>query len=132
VSLVVDGGGTGQLGLKLTRFESSDLEVALPWFEDPETSRWLGDGDWLRLMVAMTDLPLIEFRGANETERFGWLAWNGDEPIGYLDCGTYDRWTTWDGERVISAIKFPQHRSRTRWIPCADGVDTGSRCWRLC
>lgn len=97
----------GPSPVRLTRFDPHDLDLALPWFDDPVTTRWLGGTNWLRLMVAMADLPLVEFRGANETGRYRWLAWSGEEPVGYADCGTFDRWTTWDGQRVRSAIEIP-------------------------
>jgi RimJ/RimL family protein N-acetyltransferase len=48
-------------------------------------------------MVELDARPLGEFRGAVETGRYRWLAWEGDAPVGYIDCGTYDRWTIWDG-----------------------------------
>jgi ribosomal protein S18 acetylase RimI-like enzyme len=58
-------------------------------------------------MLDLADRPLSQFRGAMETGRFRWMAWDGDVPVGYVDCGTYDRWTTWDGERVTAAIEVP-------------------------
>jgi ribosomal protein S18 acetylase RimI-like enzyme len=48
-------------------------------------------------MLELKDRPLSEFRGALETARFRWLAWDHEFPVGYIDCGTYDRWTTWEG-----------------------------------
>lgn len=55
--------------------------------------------------------PLAEFRGAVETGRYRWLARDGGGPVGYIDCGTYDRWTTWDGgtggRGVIGTIPVP-------------------------
>lgn len=45
----------------------------------------------------MADAPLDEFRGARETGRFRFVAWDGEHPVGYIDCGTYDRWATWEG-----------------------------------
>jgi GNAT superfamily N-acetyltransferase len=83
------------------------VPIALPWFDDPETQRQLGGRGWLKKAVAMADAPLGEFRGAVETGRYRWLALDGEFPVGYIDCGTYDRWTTWDGERVVDSIEVP-------------------------
>jgi RimJ/RimL family protein N-acetyltransferase len=55
--------------------------------------------------------PLGEFRGAAETGRYRWLAWDRGMAVGYIDCGTYDGWTTGEGGPggggVISAISSP-------------------------
>ncbi len=59
----------------------------------------------------MANRPLGEFRGANETGRFRWLAWHDATPVGYIDCGTADRWTTWEGgphgRGVVATIPVP-------------------------
>jgi RimJ/RimL family protein N-acetyltransferase len=93
--------------LTLRALTSDDLPIALPWFDDPETQRQLGGRNWLKNAVAMADVPLGEFRGAAETGRYRWLALDCELPVGYIDCGVYDRWTTWDGERVVATIEVP-------------------------
>ncbi len=97
--------------LELRRLERAQLRLVEPWFHDVETQRWLGGPDWPSLMVVLADRPLGEFRGAQETGRFRWLAWDGDDPVGYIDCGTFDRWTTWDvgpqGPGVVATIDAP-------------------------
>jgi len=39
------------------------------------------------------------------------LAWDKDVPVGYVDCGTFDRWATWEGgpggRGVVSVIDEP-------------------------
>jgi hypothetical protein len=97
--------------LVLRPFTREHLSLVEPWFLDADTNRWLGGPDWPRLMLDLADRPLGEFRGAIETGRFRWLAWTSDRPIGYIDCGCYDRWTTWeggpDGRGVIATIGVP-------------------------
>jgi RimJ/RimL family protein N-acetyltransferase len=75
----------------------ADLPLIEPWFDDPETRRWLGGPSWPRMSIAQIDAPLSEFRGARERGRYRFVAWDGECPVGYIDCGTYDRWATWDG-----------------------------------
>jgi RimJ/RimL family protein N-acetyltransferase len=62
-------------------------------------------------MLDLADRPLGEYRGAVETGRFRWLAWEQDRAVGYIDCGTYDRWTTWEGgpsgRGVVATIPVP-------------------------
>ena len=93
--------------LTLRPLTADDLPIAIPWFDDPETQHQLGGRNWLKNAVAMADAPLGKFRGATETGRYRWLALDGDLPLGYIDCGAYDRWTTWDGERVVASIEVP-------------------------
>ncbi len=66
---------------------------------------------WPRKALELADAPLGEFRGARETGRSHYLGWERGAPIGYIDCGTCDRWTTWEGGRggrgVVSVIDEP-------------------------
>lgn len=97
--------------LRLRRFRRRHLPLAEPWFRDADTQRWLGGPDWPRLMLDLADRPLGEFRGAMETGRYRWLAWDRDMAVGYIDCGTYDRWATWEGgpagRGVTATIDLP-------------------------
>src|ERR1700679_1054944 len=42
---------------------------------------------------------------------YRFLAWDKDVPVGYVDCGTFDRWTTWEGgpegRGVVGVIDEP-------------------------
>jgi RimJ/RimL family protein N-acetyltransferase len=62
-------------------------------------------------MLKLADAPLGEFRGAQETGRHEFVAWDEDVPVGYIDCGTFDCWTTWeggpDGRGVVGVIDEP-------------------------
>jgi RimJ/RimL family protein N-acetyltransferase len=97
--------------LRLRPFLTEQLSLVERWFCDVETQRWLGGPDWPRIMLDRADQPLGEFRGARETGRYRWLAWHGDVAVGYIDCGTFDRWTTWDGgprgRGVVATIEVP-------------------------
>ena len=105
-------------------FERNHLPLVEPWFRDPDTQRWLGGPAWPAQMLDLAARPLGEFRGAIETGRYRWLAWDRDTAVGYIDCGTYDRWTTWEGG--------PGGRGVVDTIPIAAGsigyvVDPGRR-----
>ena len=95
----------------LRPFDRAELPLLEPWFEDPETQRWLGGPDWPLMTLALSDVPLGEFRGALETGRYRFIAWDGSAPVGYIDCGTFDRWTTWEGgpegRGVVGVIDEP-------------------------
>jgi RimJ/RimL family protein N-acetyltransferase len=100
------------LPVDLRPFAPDQLPLVEPWFEDPETQRWLGGPDWPRMALRLADHPLGQFRGARETGRYRFLAWDvGDGPVGYVDCGTFDRWATWeggaDGRGLVSVIDEP-------------------------
>jgi RimJ/RimL family protein N-acetyltransferase len=83
--------------LCLLPFEREQLRRVESWFDDPDTERWLGGPGWPRLVLDLADRPLGEHRGAIETGRYGWTAWDRDKLVGYIDCGATDRWTTWEG-----------------------------------
>ncbi|HEY2215250.1 MAG TPA: GNAT family N-acetyltransferase [Acidimicrobiales bacterium] len=99
------------MALELRPFVADQLHLVESWFEDGETQRWLGGPDWPGLMLKLADRPLGEFRGALETGRYHFLAWDGDTPVGYIDFDTYDRWATWeggvDGRGVVDIIDLP-------------------------
>jgi RimJ/RimL family protein N-acetyltransferase len=101
----------GMRCLQLRSFEREHLPLVEPWFADAVTQRWLGGPGWPRLMLERAGRPLGEFRGAAETGRYRWLAWDRRTAVGYIDCGTYDRWATWEGgpggRGVIGTIDVP-------------------------
>ena len=103
--------------LELQPFERRHLPLAEPWFLDRDTQRWLGGPAWPRQMLDRAERPLGEFRGAAETGRYRWLAWAHGSAVGYIDCGTYDRWTTWEGgpggRGVIDTIPSQPRASAT-------------------
>jgi RimJ/RimL family protein N-acetyltransferase len=79
----------------LTPFSRADLGIVEPWFEDPQTRRFLGDSGWPGRMLELDDRRVVgeEFRGARQTGTYRYLARAGGVPVGYVDCGTFDRWT---------------------------------------
>jgi RimJ/RimL family protein N-acetyltransferase len=85
------------LRLELKPFERDELVLVEPWFRDPETNRWLGGSSWPAMMLDLQQRPLREFRGMRELARHVWLAWHDGAPVGYVNCGVHDRWTTWEG-----------------------------------
>jgi ribosomal protein S18 acetylase RimI-like enzyme len=97
--------------VQLRSFERDQLPLVQPWFADPETQRWLGGPEWPGLMLDLAERPLGEFRGAKETGRFRWVAWDGVDAVGYIDCGTFDRWTSWEdgpqGHGVVDSLAVP-------------------------
>jgi hypothetical protein len=94
---VVAAGRLGSVDVELLRFTRSQLPLVEAWFADPDTQRWLGGPSWPRQMLDLADAPLGVFRGAVETGRYRWLGWEEGRPVGYIDCGVHERWTTWEG-----------------------------------
>jgi predicted acetyltransferase len=97
--------------LRLEAFVGEQLRQVESWFDDVETKRWLGGPGWPRLVLDLANRPLGTHRGAIETGRYGWTAWDRNELVGYIDCGTTDRWTTWEGglrgRGVVASIPVP-------------------------
>jgi len=85
------------------------LPAVEPWFDDPETRRWLGDRDWIRRAVRLIAAPAgATFEGRIVTGRRMWVALAGagepgDEPVGFVDAETYDRAPDWLGGHAASA-----------------------------
>jgi RimJ/RimL family protein N-acetyltransferase len=76
-----------------------DLPAVTPWFEDPDTRRFLGGPQWPAAMLAHGDRSVgTTFRGARQTGCYQYLALAGGTPVGYIDCGTFDRCTVYGGE----------------------------------
>lgn len=77
----------------------ADLPVIPPWFEDPDTRRFLGGPDWPAAMLEHSIRAVATmFRGARQTGAHHYLALMADAPVGYIDCGTFDRCTVYGGE----------------------------------
>ena len=97
--------------LRLRPFRQRQLPLTDRWFADADTQRWLGGPGWPGLILDLHKRPLGEYRGAVETGRYSWLAWDGDTAVGYVGCDTYDRCTTWDGSPdgrgVVKTLPVP-------------------------
>jgi RimJ/RimL family protein N-acetyltransferase len=88
------------VGLRpLTR---TDLAAIAPWFEDPDTRRYLGGPDWPAAMLDHGERAVGEtFRGAVQTAAHHYLAEVDGRAVGYIDCGTFDRATVYGGEGPV-------------------------------
>jgi RimJ/RimL family protein N-acetyltransferase len=77
----------------------ADLPTITPWFEDPDTSRFLGGPEWPAQMLALAGRSAgTMFRGARQIDAHHYLALAAGTPAGYIDCGTFDRCTSYGGE----------------------------------
>jgi ankyrin repeat protein/RimJ/RimL family protein N-acetyltransferase/ketosteroid isomerase-like protein len=85
--------------VELRPLTSADLPVIAPWFEDADTCRFLGGPDWPAAMLAHGERAVgTTFRGAEQTGAYNYLALVENTPVGYIDCGTFDRCTVYGGE----------------------------------
>lgn len=83
----------------LRRLTAQDLPAIVGWFQDPDTSRFLGGPDWLVAMLANAERAVgTDFRGARQTTADHFLALVDGVPVGYVDCGTFDRCAVYGGE----------------------------------
>ncbi|MGH3260478.1 MAG: GNAT family N-acetyltransferase, partial [Trebonia sp.] len=77
----------------------ADLHVLVPWFEDPDTQRFVGGPAWPEAMLAHAERSTgTSFRGATQIGAHHNLALADGTPVGYIDCGTFDRLTVYAGE----------------------------------
>jgi RimJ/RimL family protein N-acetyltransferase len=75
-------------------------------------------------MLALGDSAVgSDFRGARQTGVHRWVGYCGGVAVGYVDCGTFDRWTTCNRRHVvvdaierpagaIAYVTAPEHRNR--------------------
>lgn len=115
---------------------ANDLAIVRPWFEDADTQRFLGAPGWPQRMLALADTAVgTTFRGAKQTGSYRWVAFDGANPVGYVDCGVCDRWTVCDdGETadpvVRSVIDRPASSIALAVDPRRRGVGTGRAALR--
>lgn len=61
-----------------------------PWFDNPETIRFLGDRNWIRRELRLVDeTPGTEYRGRMVVGRDVWVI-SEQVPIGFIDVERYD------------------------------------------
>jgi RimJ/RimL family protein N-acetyltransferase len=88
-----------ELAVCLRTFTRVELAIVAPWFRDPHTRRFLGASEWPMAMLER-DVRVVgeAFRGAVQTGAYRYLAHAAGRPVGYIDCGTFDRCTVYGGE----------------------------------
>jgi RimJ/RimL family protein N-acetyltransferase len=83
----------------LRRLTTRDLPALAGWFQDADTSRFLGGPDWPAAMLANAERAVgTDFRGPRQTAADHFLALTDGVPVGYVDCGTFDRCAVYGGE----------------------------------
>lgn len=91
--------------LTLRPLTPGDLPGIVAWFEDHDTQRFLGGPGWPAAMLANADRSIgTTFRGATQVGTDHYLALAADNPVGYIDCGTFDRCTVYGGEGPVGPI----------------------------
>ncbi len=106
---------------------AADLPTVAPWFEDPDPRRFLGGPGWPAAQLAHGARAVgTMFRGARQTGAHHFLALAAGAPVGYIDCGTFDRCTICGGmgptgplildtlDAVTAAIGFTIDPARRR------------------
>jgi hypothetical protein len=102
------------LTLTQRAFQSSDLSLVEPWFDDPATRRWLGDREWPKRLLKL----------AREPGRFAILFSLRDDPVVLLD-----RDRNSDGTAAFRNRRFTSPWPRASRVAgrCVGVRDAGSR-----
>ena len=91
--------GTERPTVRLQPLTRAELPVIRPWFEDPDTRRLLGGPEWPARMLDYAARSVgTMFRGALQTGAHHYFALAHSTPVGYIDCGTFERCTVYGGE----------------------------------
>jgi RimJ/RimL family protein N-acetyltransferase len=93
------------------RFEAVDGQLAqqiAPWFDDPDTQRYLGGRDWIvRELGLIHQMPGTRQRDKTIVGRWGWVAFDGAEPVGFAGAERYG-----DGTASGAFIVAPDRRGQ--------------------
>lgn len=61
-----------------------------PWFDDPETQRFLGNREWVRRTLALVrESPGMEFRGQRVLARHVWVVHEAGRAVALVDVEPY-------------------------------------------
>jgi RimJ/RimL family protein N-acetyltransferase len=93
--------------LTIRPFTPAALAAVAPWFDDPETLRWLGGRDWPTNLLGLIADPPLEHRGSTVRARTGWIAALDGEDVALVDAEIYA-----DGTAAIAMVVAPEHRRR--------------------
>jgi RimJ/RimL family protein N-acetyltransferase len=103
-----------EMNMQLVAFNPVDVERIEPWFDDPDTQRFLGGRDWIRRAPSLLELTIgDEYRGKVVTGRRMWLSLEEHgEPVAFVDGEAYNRYAGWDGSdrehpRVSDVVEVP-------------------------
>lgn len=97
------------------------------WFDDPATQKYVGDKNWLgKAPVRFKEAIGKNFRGATVLDRVGYVFYQDDQPVGYIEAEVYDKLCVVESvsgrvevkheENVVSAgivyVVSPEHRGQ--------------------
>jgi RimJ/RimL family protein N-acetyltransferase len=93
------------------RFMELDARLAKqiePWFDDPDTQRYLGGRDWIaRELDLIREMPGARQRDKTIVGRWGWVSFDGAEPVGFAGAERYD-----DGTASGTFVVAPDRRGQ--------------------
>jgi ribosomal protein S18 acetylase RimI-like enzyme len=93
--------------ITFTPFTSEALASVEPWFDDPETDRWLGGREWPENLLRLLADPPREHRGSVVRERVALVARADGESLALVDAEIYT-----DDSAAVSLIVAPNRRRR--------------------
>ena len=105
--------------ITLRQFTATALATVTPWFDDAETSRWLGGRDWPENLLRLVAARPSEHRGSVVRDRLGLIASLGRRDVALIDAEVYT-----DDSAAIALVVAP--RSRRRGVGAATLVAVGS------
>lgn len=86
----------------------ADIEIVDPWFDDPDTKKYLGGKAWPRQLLKLVDeMPGKEFKGKTIRGRYAFLVFLGQTPVALIDLETYG-----DATAALAPIVAPNYRGR--------------------
>jgi RimJ/RimL family protein N-acetyltransferase len=93
--------------LRLVPFTVAALHAIEPWFDDPETCRWVGDRRWPSMILRLAASPPAEHRGQRVLDRRAWIVKEDGTPAGVVDVEIYE-----DRSASLAFVIAPARRGR--------------------
>jgi RimJ/RimL family protein N-acetyltransferase len=88
------------MSFQLKEFDKHQTEIIRPWFDDVPTKKWLGDRTWVDNITRLQNESVGSvYRGQRKLNYFAFVAYDDNEPVGFIDGGITDRWVKYGGEK---------------------------------
>jgi RimJ/RimL family protein N-acetyltransferase len=96
------------MALRFVALDGQLVQEIGPWFDDPDTQRYLGGRDWIaRELGLIREMPGARQRDKTIVGRWGWVAFDGAEPVGFVGAERYD-----DGTASATFVVAPDRRGQ--------------------
>ena len=93
--------------LSIQTLNMENIKFITSWFEDSEVEKYVGGKEWILNALSRPALAKgKEFRGAKVLDRGGYVVFDNNKPVGYVEAEIYDKHTLLDDKSGV--VKFSE------------------------